>query len=72
MYNTQEQSTKWATFTHIGKETKYIMKLFKNANIKLAYKADKTIGKILRKNSPGNNKYDNVGVYKLNCTECEQ
>jgi hypothetical protein len=72
MYNTQEQSAKWHTFTCTGKETKYITKLLKNANIKLAYKADNTIGKILKKNSPRNNKYDNVGVYKLNCTECEQ
>jgi hypothetical protein len=30
------------------------------------------MGKILIKNSPRNNKYDNAGVYKLNCTECEQ
>jgi hypothetical protein len=48
------------------------MKLFKNANIEIAYRADNKTGKLLWRNNPKDNKYDNAGVYKLKCTECEQ
>jgi hypothetical protein len=32
-----------ATFTYIGKESKYITKIFKHANIKMAYRTKNTI-----------------------------
>jgi hypothetical protein len=35
------QKQKWATFTYVGKETRTIPRLFKNTNIKLAYKTKK-------------------------------
>jgi hypothetical protein len=35
---------KWATFTYTGSETKFITKLFKNTNLKIAYKTVNTIG----------------------------
>jgi hypothetical protein len=34
---------KWATFTYIGKETRTITKLFKNTNIRTAYKTKKIL-----------------------------
>jgi predicted GIY-YIG superfamily endonuclease len=70
--NIKQQNTKWATFTYIGNEIKFVTKLFKNANIKRSYRANNTIGRPLGRNSPKDNKYDNAGVYKLKCTECEQ
>jgi hypothetical protein len=33
----------WATFTYIAKETTYITKIFKHANIKIAYLTNNTI-----------------------------
>jgi len=42
-----QQKIKWATFTYMGKCTTYITKLFRNTNIKVAYKTNNTIGKIL-------------------------
>jgi hypothetical protein len=38
-----KKKTKWATFTYNGKETKQITKLFKDTNIKIAYKTRNTI-----------------------------
>jgi hypothetical protein len=32
------QKQKWAKFTYIGKETRIITRLFKNTNIRIAYK----------------------------------
>jgi hypothetical protein len=39
----QEQKQKWAKFTYIGKETKFITKLFKSTNVKTAFTTNTTI-----------------------------
>jgi hypothetical protein len=41
-----QEGKKWATFTYTGSETKFITKLFKNTNLKIAYKTVNTIGKL--------------------------
>jgi hypothetical protein len=41
------ERTKWAKFTHIGRETKFITKIFKNSNIIIALSANNTIEKLL-------------------------
>jgi hypothetical protein len=44
----QEKTTKWATFTYIGKETRKITKIFQNTTIKIAYRTKNNIQHILR------------------------
>ena len=34
----KQKQYKWATFTYVGKQTTFISKLFKNTNIKIAYR----------------------------------
>ena len=34
---------KWAKFTHVGKETRFITKLFQNTNVKITFTTDNTI-----------------------------
>jgi hypothetical protein len=41
------KKNKWAKFTYIGKETKYITKLFRDSPIQISYTTNNTIGKIL-------------------------
>ena len=41
------QKKRWAKFTCVGKETRFITKLFKNTNVKVAFTTDNTIGKRL-------------------------
>ena len=43
----EQQHKNWATFTYIGKQTTYITKLFKNTNVKIAFRTQNTIGQIL-------------------------
>jgi predicted transcriptional regulator len=76
-HRNQEPSRKkrqqiWAIFTYIGREIKTITKLFKDANINIAYKTHNTIEHILRpKLSTTDNIYNNSGIfYQLNCLEC--
>jgi hypothetical protein len=64
----------WATFTFVGKETKTITKLFKNTNIKIAYKTSNSLQKLLTPR-PDTSKKDNFqksGMYRLTCPDCKQ
>jgi len=66
-----EQKQKWAKFTYIGKETKFITKLFKSTNVKIAFTTNNTIEKYLavRQETPRANTIS--GVYQLTCPECK-
>jgi hypothetical protein len=57
----------------VGHEIKTISKLFKDANINIAYKTCNTIEHILQpklSTTTNNNIYNNSGIYQLNCLEC--
>jgi hypothetical protein len=52
MNNIQEnEQIKWAVFTYNGKQNRFVTKLFKNTNIRIAFKTQNTIGKLLRRNN---------------------
>jgi hypothetical protein len=38
---------KWAIFTYVGKETRFITKIFKNTNVKVTFTTDNTIENLL-------------------------
>jgi hypothetical protein len=63
---------KWANFTYIGHETKYITKLFKDSAIKATFTTNNTITKILAiKTEPPKNQYEYSGIYQLTCPDCQ-
>jgi len=66
-------SHRWAKFTYLGKETKFIMKLFKNLPIRIAFTTNISIGRLLsqKPNRNSNSKLDNSGVYRLTCPDCQ-
>jgi hypothetical protein len=61
----------WATFTYIGKETRTITKLFKNTNIRKAYKTNNTIQNHLQPKIPYINKYNKRGIYQIKFYSCQ-
>jgi len=62
------ERTKWAKFTYICKETRFITKIFRNSNIKVALTTNNTIGKLLTtKQVETTSKYDKSGIYQLKC-----
>ena len=73
--HTQKQDTegtKWAKFTHIGKETRFITKIFRRSNVKIALTTNNTIEKLLTsKQDTNTNKYDKAGIYQLRCPTCD-
>jgi len=67
-----EQKQTWAKFTYNEKETRFITKLFKGTNVKIAFTTNNTIEKHLAvKQETPHSKYDRSGVYQLMCPECK-
>jgi hypothetical protein len=66
---TKTQKTKWTKFTYIGRETKFITKLFKSFDIGISFTTRNNINTLLRKSNDNlNNKYNSSGVYQLRKT----
>jgi hypothetical protein len=66
------KKTHWAKFTYIGKETRAIMKAFKNTNVSILFSTNNTISNLLtarRHSTKG--KYDNSRIYQLTCPTCK-
>ena len=69
----QQSGTKWAKFTYIGKETKFITKLFKDSPINITFTTRHTIKKLLStKPQPIHEQFDNSRVYQLTCPDCHK
>jgi hypothetical protein len=67
------QKEKWAKFTYVGKETRFITKLFKNTNVKVRFATINTIERRLAtKLGTDQNKYDKSGIYQLSCPNCKK
>jgi hypothetical protein len=64
-HNTRKQN---GPHSHSGKETKQITKLFKDTNIKIAYKTRNTIQNLTKQHIQSE-KY-NSGIYQLKCQDC--
>jgi hypothetical protein len=57
----------------VGKETKFITKLFKNTTLKIAFTTQNTIGKLLSKqNNYRQNKFEKCSVYQLTYSDCNK
>jgi hypothetical protein len=66
------QKRKWAKFTYIRKETRFITKLFKNTDVKVTFTTDNTIERRLAmKHGTDHSKYDKSGIYQLTCPDCK-
>jgi hypothetical protein len=61
---------KYITFTYHDLAVRMITKLFKNTEIKIAYKTMNTLRNHLQANMMTTNKYELSGVYRLKCGDC--
>jgi hypothetical protein len=67
--HTQQQKTKWATFTYGGKEIRKTTKLFRDTQMKITFRTTNTIQNILR-HQPLIDKYNRSGIYQMKCLDC--
>ena len=69
--NRKPNKTKWAKFTYVGRETKFITKLFNDSSVKIAFTTQNTIGKLLSsKQNPHQNQFESSGFYQSTCPDC--
>jgi hypothetical protein len=67
--NKAEKEQKWVTFTYTGNYIQKITTLFKDTNLKTAFKTTSTIGKLLNEKQETNS-YEQSGIYKITCQSC--
>jgi hypothetical protein len=68
---TPKETRKWATFSYIGKEVRTITKLFRNTEIRIAYKTRNTIQHLLQlKENNDPDIYNHSGIYEISCKSC--
>lgn len=60
----------YKTLTYNGKITQQIAKNLQKRNIKIAYKTNNKLGKLIKNNKTKNKKGAKCGVYKLKCGSC--
>jgi hypothetical protein len=64
----RKAQTRWAKFTYVGRQTKFITNLFKHSTLKLYFKTEDTIGNLLAQNKNINpNKFSRCSVCQLAC-----
>jgi hypothetical protein len=62
---------KWVTFTYTRNYVRKITKLFKDINLKIAFKTTASLGKLLG-DTRTTNTYEHRGMYKMTCQSCHK
>ena len=66
----QNKPHKWAPFTYFGRETTFIMNIFKKADIGIILRTNNTLQKLLMTKPQTRDKYSRSDTYKLTCPDC--
>jgi hypothetical protein len=61
---------KRAIFTYTGSNTRAVTKIFQKAGLQIAFTTKHSIGKLLGLAHNTGDKYNNCGVYQLECSDC--
>ena len=62
------QKMKWAKFTYVGTETKFVNKVFKITNVKVTFATGNKIERLLStQRKQDQNNYKKCDIYQLNC-----
>jgi hypothetical protein len=70
---TNDSHKTWTTFTHYSQQIRKITNLFKNTNIRIAFRSTNTIKRITkRKTNNSSPDYDKSGIYKIKCNTCHR
>jgi len=69
---TRENET-WTTFTYHSPKIRAVTNLFRNTNIKIAFKTANKTQKILRPNRQNpTSEFEKSGIYKITCKTCSK
>ena len=70
--NNPRSTQKWASFTYVGKETSYITNIFRQTQLKIAFRTTSTLGNLLTRRHQAHDRFFLSGVYKLICPDCNK
>jgi len=67
-----KSNTKWTAFTYVSPQIRKITNLFRHTNVKIAFKCNNKISRLMKPNTVNNKPYYNrSGIYKLTCNTCK-
>jgi hypothetical protein len=67
-----KSNTKWTTFTYVSPQIRKITNLFRHTNVKITFKCNNKISRLMKPNTVNNTPYYNrSGIYKLTCNTCK-
>jgi hypothetical protein len=69
--NNNQEGKKWTTFTYTGNYICKITNIFKDTNLKIAFKTTTTLNNLLT-NRQKTYTYEQCGIYKLTCQSCHK
>jgi hypothetical protein len=69
--NNTKTEQKWVTFTYTGNYIRKITKLFKDANLKVAFKTTTTVAKLLS-DTLTTNTNEQSGIYRMTSQSCHK
>lgn len=72
IFPTNKEKFTYKTLTYIGKASENIKKFLTKHEIKISYKTNNNLGKIIKNNKDQIKKDNKSGVYKLNCGSCSK
>ena len=71
MHTSTNKDRRWVTFTYISPQIQMVTNIFRNTNVKIAFKCRNTIANWIKPpknhNTPPHNKW---GIYQLTCNTC--
>lgn len=70
--NKNPRKLAYVTIPYIGNISNELNKLFRNTNIKLAFRTNNTLKLKLESEKTKTSTYSNAGVYKISCEECDK
>jgi hypothetical protein len=66
--NQPKQNKRWITFKHHSLLIMKVTNIFRNNNLRIAYRATNTLQQILNTTNTHANKYSASGIYSLKCS----
>ena len=71
--DSENNNKKWATFTYHSSKVRNITKLFKQTDIKIAFKSTNTLQQLTKPKTHNTTQdHDKGGIYKLVCKTCNK
>ena len=70
-HTNMNKNKRWVTFTYISPQIRKVTNIFRNTNVKIAFRCRNTIGNLIKSSKDHNiQPHNKCGIYQLPCNTC--